>query len=436
MTIHTRRRILQSMLAAPALAGLTPALRAFADEDPLIDSAAKALDVFDFERLARAKLPPAHWGYLKTGVDGDATLHANDAGFANYGLRVRRMVDISRIDTSVNLFGTTWQSPIFLDPVGSQRAFHADGEIATAKAARSKKHLQILSTVSSTGIEDVNAARGEPVWYQLYPTDHWPVTQALVRRAEAAGCPVLVLTVDLQGGSNRVTLARTIPRDSRDCTACHTTGRTQLSGFIVGKPMFSGLDLSEVGSLEPADMTWDYLRRLRDIWPRKLVIKGLATREDALLAIEHGIDGIIVSNHGGRAEDSGRAAIDSLAEVAPAVPAACRCSWTAASAAAPTSSRPSRSAPTRSASAGPTSGAWRPSGRKASSACSRSCRRSSRATCARRGREASPRSTHPSSSTNGGREPWAGPGIRLRVGRRSCCSWPALPRPPSWRSRS
>lgn len=319
MSATTRRRILQALTAAPALAALAPARRAFAAEDPLIDSAAKALDVSDFERLARAKLPPAHWGYLATGVDGDATLHANEAGFANYVQRVRRLVDVSRIDTSVSLFGTTWDTPIVLDPVGSQRAFHPDGEIATAKAARARKHLQILSTVSSTGVEDVNAARGEPVWYQLYPTDHWPTTQALVRRVDAAGCPVLVLTVDLQGGSNRLTLARAIPRDSRDCTACHTTGRTQLSGFIVGKPMFSGLDISAVGSLEPADMTWEYLKRLRDIWPRRLVVKGLVTREDALLALEHGVDGIIVSNHGGRAEDSGRASIDSLAEVAPAV---------------------------------------------------------------------------------------------------------------------
>jgi 4-hydroxymandelate oxidase len=319
MMQSTRRSLIQSLLAGPAIAGLAPALRAFAAEDPLIDSAAEALDVSDFERLARAKLPPAHWGYLATGVDGDATLHANEAGFANYVQRVRRLVDVSRIDTSVSLFGTTWDTPIVLDPVGSQRAFHPDSEIATAKAARARKHLQILSTVSSTGVEDVNAARGEPVWYQLYPTDHWPTTQALVRRVEAAGCPVLVLTVDLQGGSNRLTLARAIPRDARDCTACHSTGRTQLSGFIVGKPMFSGLDISAVGSLEPADMTWEYLKRLRDIWPRRLVVKGLVTREDALLALEHGIDGIIVSNHGGRAEDSGRASIDSLAEVAPAV---------------------------------------------------------------------------------------------------------------------
>ena len=319
MSKATRRRLLQSLLAAPALAGLAPALRAFDSEDPLVDSAAKALDVFDFERIARAKLPPAHFGYLATGVDGDATLHANDAGFADYPLRVRRMVDTRAIDSSVELFGTRWDTPIFLDPVGSQRAFHPEGELATARAARSKKHLQILSTVSSTGVEDVNAARGEPVWYQLYPTDQWPVTQALVARANTAGCPVLVLTVDLQGGSNRLTLARSIPRDSRDCTACHSTNRTRLSGFITGKPMFTGLDISAVTDLTPPEMSWDYLKHLRDIWPRKLVIKGLVTGEDAELAIQHGIDGIIVSNHGGRAEDSGRAAIASLAEVAPAV---------------------------------------------------------------------------------------------------------------------
>jgi isopentenyl diphosphate isomerase/L-lactate dehydrogenase-like FMN-dependent dehydrogenase len=319
MSETTRRRVLQSMLATPLLGGLAPGLRAFADDDPLIDSAVQALDVFDFERLARARLPPAHFGYLATGVDGDATLHANDSGFANYALRVRRVVDISRIDASIDLFGRTWKTPIVLDPVGSQRAFHPDGELASARAARSKGHLQILSTVSSTGVEDVNAARGEPVWYQLYPTDQWPVTKALVARAKAAECPVLVLTVDLQGGSNRLTLARSIPRDTRDCTSCHISSRTRLSGFITGKPMFAGLDLSAVNDLTPPDMTWDYLARLRDIWPRHLVIKGLVTREDAELAIAHGVDGIIVSNHGGRAEDSGRPAIDSLAEVAPAV---------------------------------------------------------------------------------------------------------------------
>ncbi|RPI48172.1 MAG: hypothetical protein EHM55_26000, partial [Acidobacteria bacterium] len=295
----TRRRVLQSILAAPALAGLPSALLASGEDDSLIASAAEALDIFDFERLARAKLPPAHWGYLKAGVDGDATLRANDAGFANYSLRVRRLVDISRVDTSVSLLGATWPSPIFLDPVGSQRAFHPDGEIASAKAARTRKHLQILSTVASTGVEDVNAARGEPVWFQLYPTDLWPVTAALVRRVEAADCPVLVLTVDLQGGSNRIGVERAKRLDTRDCRACHAGG-PRLADEIASKPAFRGVDVQAVEDLTSPAMGWDYIKRLRDIWPRKLVVKGLVTREDALLAVEHGVDGIIVSNHGGR----------------------------------------------------------------------------------------------------------------------------------------
>ena len=318
MTIsrQTRRRVLQSMLAGPVLAGLGPTVRALGhDEDAFITAADRALDIFDFERAARRILPPAHWGYLATGVDGDETLNANRAGFANYSLRVRRMVDLSKIDMSVNLFGTTWETPIFLDPVGSQRAFHPDGELASARAAKSKKHLQVLSTVASTSVEDVTAARSAPIWYQLYPTDHWPVTQALVRRAEAAGCPVIALTVDLQGGSNRLTVARSIPRDPRDCTACHTSKPPQWFEDLARKPMFKGLDLSAVTDITPISMNWDYIRRLRDIWPRKLVIKGIVTREDAELAVDHGVDGVLVSNHGGRAEDSSRASIDSLVEV-------------------------------------------------------------------------------------------------------------------------
>lgn len=147
MTMHSRQRLVRSMLAAPLLSGLTPALRALAMEDPPIESAAKALDVFDFERLARAKLPPAHFGYLATGVDGDATLHANDAGFGNYALRVRRMVDTRDLDTSVSRFGTTWDTPVFLAPLGSQRAFHPDGELAIAmRQAGARSIAEITSS--------------------------------------------------------------------------------------------------------------------------------------------------------------------------------------------------------------------------------------------------------------------------------------------------
>jgi isopentenyl diphosphate isomerase/L-lactate dehydrogenase-like FMN-dependent dehydrogenase len=309
------RRELLGTAAALAVAPILRPLRALAeDADPLIASADQAADVFDFERVARANLPPAHFGYLATGVDGDATLHANAAGFEHYSLRVRRLVGVGQVDMSVKLFDRTWETPIVIDPVGSQRAFNPEGELATAKAARSRKTLQVLSTVSSTAVEDVNAARGEPVWYQLYPTDQWSVTEALVKRAEAAGCPALALTVDLAGGTNRVALARAMRVDTRDCSACHTTQR-QVSGNIVGKPMFAGLDISKVGGLSPPDMDWAFFDRLRGLWKRKLLIKGIVTREDAELAIAHGADGLFVSNHGGRGEDSGRASIDSLPEV-------------------------------------------------------------------------------------------------------------------------
>jgi isopentenyl diphosphate isomerase/L-lactate dehydrogenase-like FMN-dependent dehydrogenase len=216
---------------------------------------------------------------------------------------------------SVSLFGTSWDSPIVLAPAGGQRAYHPEGEIAVAKAAKAQKHLQILSTVSSTGVEDVAAARGAPVWYQLYPTDQAPVGQALVKRADAAGCPVLVLTVDTQGGFNRESVKQARRIDRTDCTKCHQGDPLQFSGVVKTKPMFGGLDVSGVTRHGPLEMNWDYVKQLRQIWPRRLVLKGIVTREDAELAVRHGVDGLIVSNHGGRAEESGRATIESLVEV-------------------------------------------------------------------------------------------------------------------------
>ncbi|MCZ6793844.1 MAG: alpha-hydroxy acid oxidase [Planctomycetota bacterium] len=278
-------------------------------DDQGISRPEEAINVFDFEAVARKKLPPAHYGYLATGVDDDGTVRANREGFSKIQIRMRRLIDVSRIDTTTEIFGVTWETPIVLAPAGSQRAFHRRGEIATARAARTRKHLQILSTVTTTSVEDVIAARGEPVWFQLYPTPEWETTQALVTRAEAAGCPVVVLTVDLLGGSNRETLERFKRTDKRKCARCH-------EGFFERKPMFDGLD---VKSLSPRWLTWDFVRRLKEHTTMKVVIKGIVTREDAGRCLEYGVDGIVVSNHGGRAEESGRATIDCLPEVMEAV---------------------------------------------------------------------------------------------------------------------
>ena len=159
----------------------------------------------------------------------------------------------------------------------------------------------------------MNEARGEPVWYQLYATSNWEVTEAVVTRVRAAGCQVIVLTVDLPAGSNRLTLERWSRTDERTCRSCH---RPRGQAPTV-KPMFQGTSYRGADFRTPA-MTWDFIGRLRDITDQRIVVKGLVTHEDATLALQHGVDGIWVSNHGGRAEGSGRATIDALPEIATA----------------------------------------------------------------------------------------------------------------------
>ncbi|MBI3477949.1 MAG: alpha-hydroxy-acid oxidizing protein [Acidobacteria bacterium] len=292
--------------------GAQTALEGIAAGENLITSADQAFDVLDFEPVARKVLPPAHFGYLATGVDDDATIRANREGYSHLEIRSRRLVDVSKIDMSVKLFGTPWTSPIVMCPVSSQKAFHPDGEVASAKGARAKDHLYMLSTVGSASVEEVTAARGAPIWQQLYATDVWDLTRAIVKRAEAAGCPVLVLTVDLQSNSNRETLWRAKKVDTRDCADCHQPG---FGNYLHQFPMFDGLDVSKVRDLHPPSMNWDFVARLKDSTKMKLVIKGIVTREDAELAVKHGVDGLVVSNHGGRGEETLRSTIECLPEV-------------------------------------------------------------------------------------------------------------------------
>ena len=317
MGFHSRRDFLRFLAASPLLAGSPAVLQALsqASLNDVIGSPADALSVLDFEAAARKALPPAHWGYMTTGVDDDATLRANREGFAHYQIRPRRLVDVRKVDTTTELFGSTWGTPIVLAPVGGHKMFHPEGEIAVARAARAKGHLQILSTVTTSSVEDVIAARGGPIWYQLYPTSSWDVRLKVVKRAEAAGCPVLVLTVDLSGGRNLETADRFKKLDTRRCESCHEPGPT---GVYKRRPMFDGIDMKGVG-VNDAALTWDDVKRLKDSMKMKLVVKGIETHEDAELCLKSGVDGIIVSNHGGRATETGRATIDILPEVVEAV---------------------------------------------------------------------------------------------------------------------
>ena len=301
--LQNRRRFLQFLAASPLLSAQ--------QTSTVIADPTEAINVMDFEAAARQALPPAHFGYMATGVDDDLTLKANREGFSKIHLRPRRLVDIRRADLSIELFGTAWETPIIIAPVGNQKAFHAEGELPVARAARSKRTLQILSTATNTSVEDVTEAVGRPVWYQLYPTSRWEITEKLVRRAEAAGCPVLALTVDTQAGRHTETADRFKRLDSRKCVTCHGT---KPEDFFRRKPMFTGMDMAGITTSNPG-LTWEHVRRLKSLTRMKLLIKGVETREDAKLCVDSGVDGIIVSNHGGRAEESGRGTIDCLPEV-------------------------------------------------------------------------------------------------------------------------
>ncbi|HEV8499904.1 MAG TPA: alpha-hydroxy acid oxidase [Gemmatimonadaceae bacterium] len=297
-------------------------LQQVSQEPELIASPADALNVFDFEPVAKKKLPPAHWGYLATGSDGDETIRANREGYARWDLRVRRLVDTSKLDASIQMLGVKWPTPIVINPVGSQRAFHPDGELAVARAAKNKNHLQVLSTVATSSIEDVIAARGGPVWFQLYHQDDWNQTKQIVKRVERAGAPVVVFTADLLGGSNRETMLRERRSDTRTCTNCHQggppmpgiSGRVNESRDNRRKPAIADLQpdtpIPEIGT-----PTWDFIKRLQDATTMKVFIKGIVTKDDAEIAVHNGVNGMFVSNHGGRAENSTRATIASLPEV-------------------------------------------------------------------------------------------------------------------------
>lgn len=296
-----RRQFLRFVAASPLLAqGDAPSMK-------------DIFSVMDFEPLAKAKIPPAHWGYLQTGVDDDKTLRANRSAYDRIYLRPRRMVDITRVDASANLFGHTWPTPIFLSPVGNQAAFHADCESAVARAANAQNHLQILSTVTSTPIEKIAPLHQRPFWYQLYPTNVWANTEKMVRRAEAAGCPVLVITVDTQGGRNTETELRSIALDSRPCSACHPMTKEGKKGRRA-MPMFEGFQNESFLVHNPAQ-NWTSIARYRQLTKMKIILKGLETSEDAKLALDHGVDGILVSNHGARAVESGRGTLDCLPEI-------------------------------------------------------------------------------------------------------------------------
>jgi len=319
-TSTARRQFLKFLAASPYVATLG-GVTAFFERTGLsqetqqpsavISSPAEALDVLDFEEAAHRKVMAGHWAYMASGVDDDGTLRANSEGYKHVQLRPRRLRDATKVDMRVELFGTIYNSPIFLCPTGGDKAFFPEGELAVARAAKAHGTLFFLSTVTSTAVEDVNKALGRPVWYQLYAPNSWDACEKILRRVESAGCSVIALTVDNTTGRNSETFLRTRPKDVSQCTACHASAN---GPSPQERPMYDGINMTGVKTMDPA-MDWAFVDQLRKFWKGKLIIKGIDTREDARLCVEHGADAILVSNHGGRATETLRPTIEALPEV-------------------------------------------------------------------------------------------------------------------------
>ena len=265
------------------------------------------VNLFEYEALAQAKMDPAFWDYYQGGSDDEITLRANRALFERIRLRPRVLVDVSAgaLDMRTTVLGSPVSMPILVAPMALHCLAHPEGECATAQGAGMANTLMVASTTSTRSLEEVAQAANGPLWFQLYVYPSLRVAEKLVERAEAAGYRAIVLTVDLPYLGNR-------ERDRRNNVTIPPPP------FIEAN--FVGVD--KVGR-QWAILTWESLSWLRSITSLPILLKGILTAEDALLAIEHGVAGIIVSNHGGRQLDTAIASIEALPEIVEAVAGRC-----------------------------------------------------------------------------------------------------------------
>jgi 4-hydroxymandelate oxidase len=269
------------------------------------------LTVDDYEDLARARMEPTAFDYYAGGAGSEWTLAENRRAFDRWVLRPRVLVDVANVDLRTTVLGEPWPFPIGLAPTAFHKLAHPDGELATARAAAGLGATMVLSTVSTIRLEDV-AAVGGLRWFQLYVFKDRAVTEQLVRRAEAAGYAALAVTVDVPFVGRRY-------RDERNAFSL-PPGITLANFADLGLPDSSGSALFAF-FLEQGDPTlsWRDLEWLRSLTSMRVLVKGVLTAEDARLAVEAGVDGIVVSNHGGRQLDGVPASLDALPEVVEAV---------------------------------------------------------------------------------------------------------------------
>jgi len=265
------------------------------------------INVFEYEALAQAKMNPAFWDFYQGGSDDEVTLRANRTAFERIRLRPRVLVDVSAgaLNTRTIVLDTPVSMPILVAPTALHRMAHPEGECATAQGAGMANTLMVASTTATRSIEEIARAANGPLWFQLYVYPSLQVAEKLVHRAEAAGYRAIVLTVDLPYLGNR-------EKDRRNNVT------------IPPEPFYEAnfVDVEEKG--QPwFPLTWESLSWLRSITSLPILVKGILTAEDAVLAVEHGVAGIIVSNHGGRQLDTALASIDALPEIVEAVTGRC-----------------------------------------------------------------------------------------------------------------
>ena len=291
---QNRRAFLRFLAASPALPVAVRELWA-QDASALLKDPSQALSVFDFEVAARAVLPPAHLGYLVSGVDDEMTLKANREGFQQYKLRARRLVDVSKTDLTTESMGIHLDHPILVCPVGGQMAFHADGELGTARGAAATKTQMILSTQTTKPIEDVIKAAGRPIWFQLYVSRERERAEDLMHRAEANGYDTLILTVDTAVGGIRRREVRnglTIPPQlsMRTLAQMAMYPRWWVNALTTDPLEFATLSSPSgtVGDLLTrvfdASITADDIAWLRGVWKGPLMLKGVQSVDDARVA--------------------------------------------------------------------------------------------------------------------------------------------------------
>ncbi|MGZ3626158.1 MAG: alpha-hydroxy acid oxidase [Ktedonobacteraceae bacterium] len=263
------------------------------------------INVFEYEAVAQSKMDPAHWDFFAGGSDDEVTLRSNRAALERIRLRPRVLVDVSMIDTRTSVLGTPVSMPLLIAPTAIHCLAHPEGECATAQAAGQSNTLMIASTTATRSLEEIAQAASGPLWFQLYVYPSLQFAEQLVHRAESAGYRAIVLTVDLPTLGNR-------EKDRHN------------NVVIPPPPFFEAYFVGvEKRGQEWVTLTWDSLSWLRSITSLPILLKGILTAEDALLAIEHGIDGIVVSNHGGRQLDTAIASIEALPEIVDAVAGRC-----------------------------------------------------------------------------------------------------------------